>query len=1201
QVATRAYSVTVTSALSITTVLVPDGVVGSPYNATIASAGGSGAHSWSISEGSLPPGVQLNPSTGSVVSLTGTPDTAGTYRFVVRVAASQQVATRAYSVTVTSALSITTVLVPDGVVGSPYNATIASAGGSGTHSWSISEGSLPPGLQLGASAGPTVNLTGTPSLAGPYSFVVRVASGQQAATRSYSISVTTTLSITRPVLPDGVVGSPYNAAINSAGGSGLHSWSLASGALPPGVQLAPSTGPSVALAGTPTASGSFSFRLQVNSAGATAARDLSITVTGTQLTIGPQTLPDAVRGTPYIASVTAEGGTGPYLWAIQAGSLPPGIALAGTGLSVALSGTPTTAGPFVFQIRVTGANGESAVRELSIRVNAPLPPQMTIAPPSLPSGTVNSVYAAALAVTGGTAPYAWSLTAGVLPPGIALGSTGSAAQLTGTPSAAGNFVFTIRVNDSTNQTATHEYSVTVSSGTLRILTTALPNGARQSFYASTRIDVSGGLTPYLFAVTSGLLPAGLTLDGTSGTVSGTPLATGTSTFAVTVTDSRGTSDSRIFSIVVTETITTLPPAMVGSDYAQRITPSTGSAPFQCSLTAGRVPPGLALSTECDLRGRPTDPGSGSMTIEIRDRFGRPQAATYLMNIVAALSLRPDTLESAVAGRDYSATLQAAGGFPPLALSVEGLPAGLSFSPQTGVLSGRVQAGSYPFRATVTDSASNRLVRDYTLVASAGLTLTSTSPLPDGELDRDYLFTLTAAGGISPYTFVAEGSLPAGLTLEPAGRLLGRPSSPGGLSFSVRVSDAAGATARGVFAFFVPMPAGTQETPYSLRLLPPSGNFGAGCQLVSGALPAGVQLNSGACSLSNAPSAAGSFEFAVRFGGAQTADIRQAGVIQPALRLRPGSLSAGIVSVPYSVQFAGDGALRPYSFRVTAGELPSGLALDLTTGVLSGTPSAAGTFRFSVTLTDSNARFPASVTTAYSLSLTPPVLSSVRINGLADAVDPLGQPRLSVEIGDPYALPITGRLQLTFTSNADNPSDDPFVSFSNGSRSMAFSVLADRTAATFAIPVPAVQAGTTAGDIRIAASLETGGVTITPNPAPERIIHIARAAPQISQLEVTRTAGRLTIRMTGFATPRSVRSARFRFTAGAGVTLQTSEFSLPVIDLFNGWYQNRQSTQFGSQFTFTQVFDVQGDAAQIRTVEVTLSNTEGESRSVRREI
>ncbi|MFN0167318.1 MAG: putative Ig domain-containing protein, partial [Bryobacteraceae bacterium] len=315
-VTTQSYTVTVTPALTITTLQVPDGVVGSPYNATIDSAGGSGIHSWSISSGSLPPGVQLNPSTGSVVSLTGTPDIAGTYSFVVRVAAGQQAATRPYSVTVSPALSITTPLVPDGIVGSPYNATIESAGGSGIHSWSISSGSLPPGVQLNPSTGSVVSLTGTPDIAGTYSFVVRVAAGQQVATRAYSVTVTPALSITTVLAPDGIVGSPYNATIASAGGSGAHSWSISDGSLPPGVQLNPSTGSVVNLTGTPDTAGTYRFVVRVAASQQVATRAYSVTV-ASALSITTVLVPDGVVGSPYNATIASAGGSGAHSWSIS--------------------------------------------------------------------------------------------------------------------------------------------------------------------------------------------------------------------------------------------------------------------------------------------------------------------------------------------------------------------------------------------------------------------------------------------------------------------------------------------------------------------------------------------------------------------------------------------------------------------------------------------------------------------------------------------------------------------------------------------------------------------------------------------------------------------------------------------------------------------------------------------------------------------
>lgn len=118
---------------------------------------------------------------------------------------------------------------------------------------------------------------------------------------------------------------------------------------------------------------------------------------------------------------------------------------AGTGL---LSGTPTTAGTFAFTVQVLDASGESATQALTV-VIAPAP---TLTFPAPPQGQVGIGYSIPLTVTGGTAPFTWSITAGSLPPGLTL-NTGTG-QLSGTPTLAGNYSFTVRVVDSFAQSAT---------------------------------------------------------------------------------------------------------------------------------------------------------------------------------------------------------------------------------------------------------------------------------------------------------------------------------------------------------------------------------------------------------------------------------------------------------------------------------------------------------------------------------------------------------------------------------------------------------------------------------------------------------------------------------------------------------------------------------------------------------------------------
>jgi hypothetical protein len=154
---------------------------------------------------------------------------------------------------------------------------------------------------------------------------------------------------------------------------------------------------------------------------------------------------------------------------------------------------------------------------------------------------VGTAYAATLAATGGTTPYTWSLTSGTLPAGLALNA--STGAITGTPTAAANAIaLTFTVTDSENpaQSKSVSLSLTISSSApapLAITTTSLPNGQDGNAYSAT-LAATGGTTPYNWSVSSGTLPAGLSLNAATGAITGTPSATASATpLTFTVSDS----------------------------------------------------------------------------------------------------------------------------------------------------------------------------------------------------------------------------------------------------------------------------------------------------------------------------------------------------------------------------------------------------------------------------------------------------------------------------------------------------------------------------------------------------------------------------------------------------------------------------------------------------------------------------------------
>ncbi|MBJ6610620.1 MAG: cellulase family glycosylhydrolase [Candidatus Thiothrix moscowensis] len=192
----------------------------------------------------------------------------------------------------------------------------------------------------------------------------------------------------------------------------------------------------------------------------------------------------------------------------------------------------------------------------------PPPPALDITTTNLSNGTVGAAYSAQVSASGGTSPYTWSVAAGSLPIGLTLGSNG---KITGTPTTAGAFNFTLAVNDQNNVTDTQAVSMTVAAQPVvlppNITTISLTAGTAQTAYNAT-LQASSGTAPYNWSVSSGSLPTGLSLSA-AGVISGTPTTAGTASFSVKVTDDQGLSDIQALSL----TIAAAPPVTGNADMA----------------------------------------------------------------------------------------------------------------------------------------------------------------------------------------------------------------------------------------------------------------------------------------------------------------------------------------------------------------------------------------------------------------------------------------------------------------------------------------------------------------------------------------------------------------------------------------------------------------------------------------------------------
>ncbi len=331
---------------------------------------------------------------------------------------------------------------------SGYSQMLVAWGGTGPYTWAVSSGSLPSGLSLSSSSGVISGNIGASATTSSFTVTAKDANGLTAsATLTITITSTPALAISTSSLPAATAGQLYSAPVAASGGQAPYTWSI-SGA-PSWLSI--SAGGN--LSGTPSAGGVSTFSVTVkDSAGATASKSLSITVTG-GISIQTTSLPQATRGTAYSQTIQTSGGTAPLTWSYT-GTLPAGMSFAGG----TLSGTPSASGSFPITVTVTDAKGATASQPLTLTVNAA--PAITTTSP-LPSATKNMNYNDALAASGGTGTLTWSITAGSLPNPNKL-SLSSAGVISGKPNqSAGATTFTVTVRDSNGASASKQFSLTI--------------------------------------------------------------------------------------------------------------------------------------------------------------------------------------------------------------------------------------------------------------------------------------------------------------------------------------------------------------------------------------------------------------------------------------------------------------------------------------------------------------------------------------------------------------------------------------------------------------------------------------------------------------------------------------------------------------------------------------------------------------------
>ncbi len=525
-------------------------------------------------------------------------------------------------------ITVSPASLPSGRVGQVFSANVTASGSVGPYTFSRVSGTLPPGVSLS----PTGSLSGTPTTAGRFSFVIRAAdrSGECSGQREYAITVEgcSTITVSPGTIQTARVSFGLVVRFTATGGTAPYSFSRVTGTLPPGLSFS-SDG---ALSGTPSLAGRFSFAIQAtDGGGCTGSRGYTLVVDDCELTIDPPTLPTARVGQVFAGVMfTATGGTGPFTYRVPGAPPPPGLTLSPEGV---LAGTPIQAGEFPLVVEVTNAGGCSGRKAFTLLIERTCP-TITVGPPTVPNARVGQVFSLAFTASGGTGPYTFRAIGGaVTAPGLTLSPAGAIA---GTPTQEGSFPVDIEVTDANGCVGRKAYTLIIERAcpTITVGPPTIPT-ARVGVVIIFPFTATGGTAPYVFAITTPMIippffPPGASLLTREGMFSGTPQRSGNFTFEIEVTDASGCSGRKAFTLLIESVcpvITVGPPtitnARVGQVFSFRFTATGGTGPYTFKAGVDRFPPpaGLTLSPEGVVSGTPTEAGTFNIGIEATDANG----------------------------------------------------------------------------------------------------------------------------------------------------------------------------------------------------------------------------------------------------------------------------------------------------------------------------------------------------------------------------------------------------------------------------------------------------------------------------------------------------------------------------------------------------------------------------------------------------
>ncbi|MFM5903466.1 MAG: putative Ig domain-containing protein [Microbacteriaceae bacterium] len=932
---TRTFTV-IPKAPVISTTSLAGGTISSAYSQTLAATLGDGTYTnWTLVSGPLPAGLTMNSSTGVI---SGTPTTSGTYAVSFSVdSANQTSATKALSIVISKIAQTISFTTPQDMVVPDTQSAGATATSALTVSYLSTDTSIctiSAGGTITAVAAGTCEITASQAGNSSYSAATPVV-------RSFTVLPTPPI-VSTSSLNDGTINSSYSQTLSASRGNGSYSnWTVASGSLPPGVTLNSSTGE---LSGTPTTAGTYTVHFTVKSGVQTSVqKSLSIVVNKIA-----QSITFATPATMIIEETQGAGATASSNLAVTYESLDT------TVCTVASDGTITAAAPGDCQIKTTQAgNGSYSAANSVTRIFTVLPKPPVISTASLAGGTISSAYSHTLAATLGNGSYSnWTLSAGSLPPGVTLND--ATGVLSGTPTTSGIYSVTFTVDSGSQRSATKTLSISISKRS-QAITFTLPTSVHVGDDTSANGTADSNLVVDYISTNTSICTysAGVITAVSAGTCEITAKQAGNSTFSA-ASDVAVQMLIRLKAPVITTT--SVVDGTIGSSYVETLAAIEGDGNYSnWVITAGSLPPGVHVNQATGaITGNPT--ASGTYTVTFTVDSDNQTSATRQLSFVVNKKNQAITFTAPAPITTGSTTLAGALADSSLAVEYEtNSPARCTIASDgtiTAVSAGTCiitakQSGNSDFNAA-TD-----VQRSFTI--HPGPPFITNSSLITGHVSSSYSETLAASDGDGTYSNfrVDAGTLPPGLSLNAnTGELTGTPTASGTYNVSFTVDSG---PQRSVvksltieihkrlqsISFTTPSTLTVDETAAAgasadsnLNVDYTSGDTSVCSVAADGTITA---VGFGTCIITAKQPGNGTFEPAN--------DVARSFEILPkAPVITTASLSGGHVALGYSRTLSASLGYGSYSnWRLDSGSLPPGLSIDSTTGEISGTPTASGTY------------------------------------------------------------------------------------------------------------------------------------------------------------------------------------------------------------------------------------------------------------------